>query len=119
MEVNYAIQIGSGVDLHGQDMTKAACRAVKDAISNTCLSGVLTLSETGELEEMIVNILISVPTPDKVDSSKVLEVIPFGKKEIEVKKGGMLARGCALECLNDTDKSIIVANASVTVFINT
>ncbi|MCK8827069.1 Lin0512 family protein [Natroniella acetigena] len=90
MELDYAVQIGSGVDLHGQDMTKAACRAVKDVISNTCLSGVLTLSKTGELEEMIVNILISIPEPDKLDCSKVLEVIPFGKKEIKVKKGGMV-----------------------------
>lgn len=119
MEVDYAVQIGSGVDLHGQDMTKAACRAVEDAISNTCLSGVLTLSDTGELEEMIVDILIAVPKPDEVDSAKVLEVIPFGKKKIEVKKGGMLTGGCKLECLNDTDKSIAVANASVTVSINT
>lgn len=119
MKVNYAVQIGSGVDLHGQDMTKAACRAVKDAISNTCLSGVLTLSETGELEEMMVNILIGIPEPDKVDSSKVLAVIPFGKKEIEIKKGGMLAGGCVLERFDDTDESIIVANASVTVSINT
>ena len=29
----FIVEIGTGVDLHGEDVTKAACRAVKDAIS--------------------------------------------------------------------------------------
>ena len=32
----FVVEIGSGVDLHGEDVTKAACRAVKDAISRSC-----------------------------------------------------------------------------------
>ncbi|MGD8844363.1 MAG: Lin0512 family protein [Desulfobacteraceae bacterium] len=29
----FIVEIGTGADLHGKDVTKAACRAVKDAIS--------------------------------------------------------------------------------------
>jgi uncharacterized protein (TIGR02058 family) len=28
----FIVEIGTGADLHGEDVTKAACRAVKDAI---------------------------------------------------------------------------------------
>ena len=31
----FVVELGTGADLHGADMTKAAVRAVKDAISTT------------------------------------------------------------------------------------
>ena len=37
----YIVELGTGADLHGADMTKAARRAVKDAISRSCLCGLV------------------------------------------------------------------------------
>ena len=34
----FIVEIGTGIDIHGEDATKAACRAVKDAVSRSCLS---------------------------------------------------------------------------------
>ena len=33
----FIVELGTGADLHGEDVTEAACRAVKDAISSNCL----------------------------------------------------------------------------------
>jgi adenylate kinase len=35
----FIVEIGMGVDFHGQDVTKAAVKAAKDAISRSCLVG--------------------------------------------------------------------------------
>ena len=35
----YLIEIGTGVDMHGGDMTGAALKAVKDAMSHCCMAG--------------------------------------------------------------------------------
>ena len=39
MRKKYIVEIGMGADLHGQDVTKAGRKAVKDAISHSCLCG--------------------------------------------------------------------------------
>ena len=35
----YLIEFGMGMDFHGQDVSKAAVKAAKNAISNSCLCG--------------------------------------------------------------------------------
>ena len=35
----YIVELGLGSDFHGQDVTKAAKKAAKDAISHSCLCG--------------------------------------------------------------------------------
>ena len=35
----YIVEFGLGTDFHGQDVTKAAAKAAKDAISRSCLCG--------------------------------------------------------------------------------
>ena len=47
----YIIEFGMGTDFHGQDVSKAAAKAVKDAVSRSCLCGlseVLRLEESGQ-----------------------------------------------------------------------
>ena len=115
----YIVQMGMGIDLHGQDPTQAARRAVRDAIAKNCLCG---LSEILELKdpnkEMYVDVLIACPNPDKVDKDAVLAELPFGIKSIEVKEGGMLAPGLYLPQLGDESPDSLVANASVTVSVD-
>ena len=35
----YVVEFGMGLDIHGQDAGKAAQKAVKDAVSRSCLCG--------------------------------------------------------------------------------
>ena len=119
-EKRYIVQLGMGVDLHGQNPTQAARRAVRDAISNNCLCG---LSEILDMknpnEQMHVHVLIACPKPSEVDGESVLEELPFGIKTIEVKEGGMRAPALYVPQLGDESPDALVANASVTVSVKT
>jgi uncharacterized protein (TIGR02058 family) len=109
-----------GVDLHGQDPTQAACRAVRDAIANNCLCGLAEIIDMkNPNEEMYVDVLIACPRPDAVDGEIVLAELPFGRKTIGVTEGGMLAPGLFVPQLGDDSPDALVANASVTVSVET
>ena len=119
-ENRFIVQIGSGTDQHGHndDCTNAAIKAIKNAISNNCLTGLLeicNLREPKELLAMKVNVEIGAPYPENINKEKVLKAIPFGIKTIEVKKGGLVAKGIMIKELGDTSDKIIVCNAAVTV----
>lgn len=115
----YVIELGMGMDLHGQDVTQAARRAVRNAISNSCLCGLSEILDMKDPnEEMLIDVLIACPTPDTVDEDAVLAELPFGKKTIEVKEGGMTSPGLYVPQLGDDSPDIVVANASITVSVN-
>lgn len=115
----YIIQMGMGIDLHGQDATQAARRAVRDAIGTNCLCGLAEIIEMkNPNEEMYVDVLIACPNPNDVDKEEVLEELPFGIKTIEVKEGGMLAPGLYVPQLGDESPDALVANASITVSVD-
>ncbi len=115
----YVIELGMGMDLHGQDVTQAARRAVRNAISNSCLCGLSEILDMKDPnEEMLIDVLIACPTPDTVDEDAVLAELPFGKKTIEVKEGSMTSPGLYVPQLGDDSPDIVVANASITVSVN-
>ena len=66
-------ELGAGADLHGRDMTKAAKRAVEDAMRHSSLS----LFRALELDPttMRVEILIGAPEPEGVDADAVAAVM--------------------------------------------
>jgi uncharacterized protein (TIGR02058 family) len=118
----FITQIGCGVDQHGHhdDCTNAAIKAVKNAISNNCLTGLFEICNFKEPKDMLrmkVHAKIGVPFPEKINKKKVLKAIPFGEKSIEVVKGGLLVKGIMIEELGDTSDNIIVSNAAVDVFV--
>ncbi|MHA1273569.1 MAG: Lin0512 family protein [Promethearchaeota archaeon] len=118
----FIVQIGMGVDQHGHDndCTKAAQKAIKNAISNNCLTGLLeicNMKDPKELLSMKVHVKIGAPFPEKINKEKVLKAVPFGIKSIEVVKGGLIAKGVKIEELGDTSDNIIICNAAVTVSI--
>lgn len=121
-EKRFINQIGMGVDQHGHndECTNAAIKAVKNAISNNCLTGlgeICGLSDPKDLVRMKVHIKVGVPYPNTVDKKKVLRVVPFGEKSIEVVKGGLIAKGIMIKDLGDTSDNIIVCNAAVSVSV--
>jgi len=118
-EKRYLMQMGMGVDLHGQSPTEAASRAVHNAIANNCLCGMSEVLHTDHPEEkMHVNVLIACPRPDEVNAEEVLKNIPFGIKTIEVKEGGMTSPNVFSPKLGDKTAYALVANASVMVSLD-
>jgi len=112
------IEIGTGVEQHGQDATRAATKAVKDAIGRVSLVGLREMMALKDLNEMLVEVLVACPRPEEVDTGKVLQALPFGQKEIKVFEGGMVVHGYKLRELEDKSDEIIVANAVVTVSLD-
>jgi uncharacterized protein (TIGR02058 family) len=89
----YILEVGVGIDLHGQDVTKAAQRAVKDAISHVSMIGlreILPITKIEDLDELLlVDVTIATPFPEKVDHTAVLSILPEGQRRITVVEGGI------------------------------
>ncbi len=118
----FIVQIGQGVDQHGHnnDCTNAAIKAIKNAISNNCLTGlsdICNLKEPADILKMKVHVKIGVPYPENLNEKKVLKAIPFGEKSIEVEKGGLIAHGIMIKELGDTSDKMIICNAAVSVLV--
>ncbi len=112
----FVVELGYGTDLHGGDVTKAASRAVKDAISRSCLCGLFEIVGMEDPGAMHVKVRIGCPKPGEVDGKKVLDQIPFGSKELEVVDGGLGAQGLEVPSLGCGD-TIVVAVAALTVCV--
>jgi len=111
------IEMGMGVDQHGQDPTVAAARAVRNAIAHNALPGVWEVAGLDHPNDMIVAVQVAVPFPEQVRQDEVLAVLPFGQKSITVETGGMVVAGRAIPELNDKNDDMYVAIAAVTVYI--
>jgi len=85
----YIVQTGMGVDIHGADETTAACRAVEAAIGHNSL---LFLRHVGiqRAEQILVQVEIACPRPERVDTARVAAVLPVGRVSVATQAGGML-----------------------------
>ena len=101
------LQLGMGTDIRGADYTKAAVRALRDALWHNSLSVANALGQP--VDAMQVEVTIGVPRPDLVNQDEVLAVLPHGSGTVRVVEGG-------LEIANDagTGKTV-VANAAAVV----
>ena len=113
----FIVEIGTGIDIHGENVTKAACRAVKDAVSRSCLCGLLEILEINNLEDVVVEIQVAAPNPEQVDLEKVIAEVPIGRKSAVAVQGGMTARGLCVPQFAPACDQIVVANAAITVFV--
>jgi len=117
MSKRYIVEFGTGVDLHGGDVTKAARKAVKDAVSHCCLCGIEEILGVKDFDEgMFLKIRIGAPYPEKVDTSELMDSIPFGKAEIEVVEGGLSFEGLYVPSLGEGN-TIVMVNAAITVYV--
>jgi len=73
----FVIEFGMGLDQHGQDPTSAACKAVKDAIANSCLAGVVEIARLSDINDMRVDMHIACPHPDLIDREKCWQHYPL------------------------------------------
>ncbi|MDY7040836.1 MAG: Lin0512 family protein, partial [Chloroflexota bacterium] len=88
------------------------------AISRSCLCGLLEVARLSDGNQMIVDVLIACPHPERVNTERVLQALPFGQKRIKVVEGGMVAKSIYQPELGDTTDESFVANAAVTVFVD-
>ena len=103
-------EMGMGVDVHGRDATKAARRAVSDAIRHSSVGFFRMLGKTPH--DMFVDVTIAVPTPETVDTAAVARELPYGTVTVTAVKGGL---EIPAEAGGD---AIIIANAAVLVSLD-
>jgi uncharacterized protein (TIGR02058 family) len=99
------LEMGTGNDLHGGDYTKAALRAVEDALHHSSLSMIRSLGL--DSHAMQVEVTIGVQKPDKVDAAAVGASLPRGQVTVKVVKGGLDVPA------EDSHDSIVIASAAV------
>ena len=101
------LQIGMGTDIRGADYTKAAVRALRDALWHNGLSVADVVGLP--VDAMQVEVTIGIPRPDRVDKETVLSVLPHGTGTGRGVEGG-------LEIPNDAGtNSTVIANAAAVV----
>lgn len=101
------LEMGQGTDIRGADSTKAAERAVRDALWRNNLQIADALGQPRE--NMDIQVHIGAPRPDTIDTDAVAAVFPYGKVEVICQDGG-------LEITNpNRDDSTLLVHAAVVV----
>ena len=103
------IEMGMGNDQYGQDYTKAAARAIEDAIRHSSLPlfGALDLDS----DQMRVQVTVGVQEPDQVDLEALKSALPRGQATIAATKGGLNVTN------PETGSTIVIASAAVEAFM--
>lgn len=100
------LEIGMGTDIRGSDPTKAAVRALRDALWHNSLNIAKALNM--DTDSMVVDVRIGVPRPELVDKAQVLAILPHGTGTVTCVEGG-------LEIMNDegTGSTLIAQAAAI------
>jgi len=83
----YLTEMGMGVDVHGGDYTKAAKRAVSDAIRHSSINFFPHIEHNREDMQLLVK--IGVQKPELIDKATVAAEFPYGNVTIEPELGGL------------------------------
>ena len=117
----YILELGTGIDLHGEDVNEAAKRAVRDAITRVSMIGlrdVFGFRSMKELDEaLMVDVTVATPYPEKVRGEEVLKVLPEGKRRITVVLGGLRFPTPTNEENKDIH-GVLVVNAAIVVMVD-
>ena len=81
------MEFGMGTSLRQHDYTKAAVRALSDALWHNSLS--MAEAFGFNKSDMIVDVEIGVQQPDAVNIAVVKDVLPYGKIAVSVVHGGL------------------------------
>ena len=104
------MELGMGTDIRGSDYTKAAMRAVHNALRQNSL--VVADAFGKSRDEMRVDIRIGVQNPNAVDKQQVASLLPYGSGRVEVVEGGMDTPK------DDGTPGTIMANAALLVYLD-
>ena len=103
------LEIGMGTDIRGADSTKAAQRALRDALWRNSLSIAQICGKTPD--DMQIAVHVGVPRPDTVRHEDVLSVLPYGQATLNVVEGGLEIP------TSDGQDSTLIAHAAAVVSI--
>ena len=96
-----------GVDVHGGDYTKAAKRAVSDAIRHSSLNFFPVLNKSPD--DMRITLKLGAGDPDAIDTAAVANELPYGDVTVETTQGGLDVPGTTGSDL------MVIVNAAVLV----
>lgn len=117
MERIIFVETGVGIDTHGQNVTKAAVRAVENAIHYNSMPGLKVYLPEQSLDNMKVHVKLAVPADKELlDIEAIRREIPYGTVTVEVIDGGMATTsGILLEEQDDKNDLMYIVNAAVEV----
>lgn len=101
------LEMGTGNDLYGEDYTKAAKRAVQDAIHHSSIT--LFKSLGIEPNSMQIELNLAAQHPEKIDLDAVANTMPFGQVTPRGIKGGLNVYD------EVTDRTTVIVNAGIIV----
>ncbi|MEJ6390158.1 Lin0512 family protein [Gymnodinialimonas ulvae] len=105
----FIIEMGMGNDQYGMDYTKAAARAIEDAIRHSALP---LFEATGvSHDQMRVQVTIGVQDPGAVDCDALAAKLPRGRASVTAVLGGLNVEN------PDTGKTLVIASAAVEAFL--
>jgi uncharacterized protein (TIGR02058 family) len=105
----FIIEMGMGNDQYGMDYTKAAARAIEDAIRH---SSIPLFEATGlPHDQMRVQVTVGVAEPDKVDCAELAKGLPRGRAEVRAVEGGLNVTN------PDSGATLVIATAAVEAFL--
>lgn len=105
----FIIEMGMGNDQYGMDYTKAAKRAIEDAIRHSSIP----MFEAIDLphDAMRVQVTVGVQAPDQVDCAALADHLPRGRATVTAVLGGLNVTN------PDTGKTLVIASAAVEAFL--
>lgn len=105
----FIIEMGMGNDQYGQDYTKAAARAIEDAIRHSAIPMFAALGK--DPAEMRVQVTVGVQEPEKVDCAALVAKLPRGRADVTAVFGGMNVTN------PDDGNVLVIASAAVEAFL--
>ena len=112
--IRYVTEMGMGADVHGRDYTKAAKRAVSDAIRHSSLNFFRALDKSPD--DMKITVRIGVAEPGEVDTAAVAAELPYGSVSVECVVGGLDVPSASAHAPGSAlGDAIVMANAAVIV----
>jgi uncharacterized protein (TIGR02058 family) len=102
--------MGAGTDLHGRDYTKAAVRAVNDALHHSSLTFLRNLNI--DPNSMQIEVTIGVQQPDAINADAVRAAFPFGEITVNAVLGGLDVAD------DERDDVAVIASAAIDVRVD-
>jgi uncharacterized protein (TIGR02058 family) len=105
----FIIEMGMGNDQHGQDYTKAASRAIEDAIRHSAIPMFEAVGIAHS--DMEVRVTVGVQEPSAVDCAALVVALPRGKAVVTATLGGLNVTN------PNTGNVLVIATAAVEAFL--
>ncbi|MEV8467366.1 Lin0512 family protein [Fluviibacterium sp. DFM31] len=100
-------EYGMGTSLRRQDYTKAAVRALRNALWHNSINLAELLGRPKD--DMLIDVHVGVQAPQAVDKAALIAVFPYGQPTVTITHGGLdIPR-------DDGGKPTVIANAAISV----